>query len=91
MRKVEKDDDEVGKNKVHPRAMHEGVNEWVSYGTQRTWRQVKSGVGGRHRASLCVTMDGYMRRGKAGLKNWDERSERDDSEMCNVRCVEVLI
>ena len=34
---------------------------------------------------------GYMRRGKAGLKNLDERSGRDDSEMCNVRCVEVPI
>ena len=30
---------------------------------------MKSGVGGRHRASLCVTMDGYTRRGKAGSKS----------------------
>lgn len=54
LRKVEKDDDEGGKNKVHPRAMHEGVNEWVSYGTQRTWRQVRrSGV---ERQAPCVIM-----------------------------------
>ena len=62
--------------------MHESVNEWVSYGTQRTWRQVRSGVGGGHRASLYVTMDGYMRRGKAGLKIW-----RKDLGGVIARCV----
>jgi len=36
---------------------------------------------------LCVTMDGYMRRGKAGLT----KGMKDDSDMCNVRCVGVLV
>jgi hypothetical protein len=40
---------------------------------------------------LCVTMDGYTRRGKAGLKKGDEGSWQDDSDMCNVRCVGVCV
>jgi hypothetical protein len=63
----EEDGDESweGKDKVHPRAIHECVNEWVSYGyttyVEADWEWENGD--GRHRASLWVTVDGVYEKG----------------------------
>ena len=54
---TEDDDEKEGKKyKVHPKAIHECVNEWVSYGTTQSTKKRKgrewSGVAG----TVCVVM-----------------------------------